>query len=49
MCFERNVSKNIEWIAMKFGTDIHVPPRINCNDFGDPLTFSSSSIIRSKY
>lgn len=28
----------IGWIAMNFGTDIHVPHRINCNYFGDPLT-----------
>ncbi len=24
---------------MKFGADIHVPPRINCDNFGVPLTF----------
>ncbi len=27
------------WIVMKCGSDIHVPLRLNCNDFGDPLTF----------
>lgn len=25
-------------IAMKSGTDIHGPYRMNCNNFGDPLT-----------
>ncbi len=24
---------------MKFGSDIHVPLRMNCNNFGDPSTF----------
>ncbi len=24
---------------MKFATDIHVPLRVNHNNFGDPLTF----------
>lgn len=26
------------WIAIKFGTDIHGPPKVNPNDCGDPLT-----------
>ncbi len=30
--------KSIGWIAMKFGTHIHVPLRMNCNHFGDPLS-----------
>ncbi len=25
--------------AIKFGADIHVPIRMDCNHFGDPLTF----------
>ncbi len=33
------VSNTIGCIAMKFGTDICVPPRMNCNNFGDPYTF----------
>ncbi len=27
------------WIAMKFGSGIHAPLRINCDHFDDPLTF----------
>ena len=30
----------IEWIAMKFTTDLHGPWTIHSRDFGDPLTFS---------
>ncbi len=30
---------NIRWIAIKFGTDIQVPLRMNCNHFDEPLTF----------
>lgn len=30
---------NIGWIAMTFGSDIHVPLRMNCNNFCGPLTF----------
>ncbi len=33
-----NVSTTTEWIA-KFGTDIHVPLRMNCMNFNGPLTF----------
>lgn len=29
----------IGWIVMKCGSDIHVPLRLNCNNFSDPLTF----------
>lgn len=29
------------WIAIKFGTDIHIPVRMNRNRFDDPLDFSS--------
>lgn len=32
---EWNISKTSGWIAMKFGTDIHLPLRMN---FADPLT-----------
>lgn len=30
---------NTVWIAVKFGSDIHVPQRINSKEVGDPLTF----------
>ena len=30
--------KSFGWIAMKFGSDIHVPLRLNCNNF-DSLPF----------
>ncbi len=46
--FDWNVSKAIGWIAMKFHTDIHIPLRMNWNNFGDP-DFSSSTIIWSKF
>ncbi len=36
--FEGNVSRIIGWIVTKFGTHIHVTFRMNCNNFGDPLT-----------
>ncbi len=29
-----------DWIAVKFGTHVHASLRINCNNFGDPLTFN---------
>ena len=33
---------------MKFGTDIiHVPLRMNCNDFDHPLTFEVRSTFKS--
>ncbi len=49
--FEWKVSRTIGWIAVEFGPDIHVPLRMNCNNFGDQLTFSflSSAIIRSTF
>ncbi len=28
----------ILWIVMKFSTNIHVPLRMNCLNFGEPLT-----------
>lgn len=34
---ERNVSKTIEQIDVIFGTDIYVPFRMTCNNFGDAL------------
>lgn len=34
-----NISTNTEWIAMKFGKDIHGAQRIHPNDFGDLPTF----------
>lgn len=36
---EWNVSTTIGRIVMKFGTDINFHIRINCNNFGDPITF----------
>lgn len=30
-----NIATTIGWIAMQCYTDIHVPIRINCNNFGD--------------
>lgn len=39
----------LDAIAMKFGTAIRVPPGLNCENFGDPLTFSSSAISFSEY
>ncbi len=26
-------------MVMNFGSDIHVPLKMNCSNFGDPLTF----------
>ncbi len=34
-----SVDRQLLWIMMKFGTDIHVPLWMNCNNFGDPLMF----------
>lgn len=34
------------WIVMKFCPDIHVPQMMNPNEFGDPLTFSTSTTMR---
>lgn len=33
-----NILMTIEWIAITFATDIHVPPKMNCNNASDPLT-----------
>ncbi len=30
---------------MKFGTDIHVPLRMNCNNFGDLSTFYVAPLL----
>lgn len=38
--FKQSVLTTVGWTVMKFGLDIHVPQRINCNHFGDPLTFN---------
>lgn len=35
---DRNVLTTIEWIAIKFSINIHVPLKIMPTDFGDPLT-----------
>ncbi len=37
--FEGNISTTIGWIAMTFDIDTHVPLKMNCKNFGDPLTF----------
>ncbi len=34
-----NTSAPIESIGAKFGTDIYIPLRLNCKNFGHPLTF----------
>ena len=41
----------IQWIAQKFGTDIHLPLRMNVYNFGDPLNSLSlsSAVIKSKF
>ncbi len=33
------VSAAVGWIVMKCGSDVHVPLKMNCKNFGDPLTF----------
>lgn len=45
VCRDANISLSVgpplsavEWIAMKFSTNIHGPRTMNPNDFGDPLT-----------
>lgn len=40
------LSETIGLIAMKLGTDIQVPIRMNCNNFGESLT---KAIVRSYY
>ncbi len=42
-----SASTTIGWIAMKFGSDIHVSLRMNCKNMDDP--FLSSAIVRPKY
>ena len=38
--FGWNILTMIGWINMGSGSDIHVPLRMTCNNFGDHLTFS---------
>ena len=38
--FVWDVSKTIGYIAMNFGTDIHVPQMMNCSNFCDLLTLN---------
>lgn len=38
-CFEWTVTASTGRIAMQFGTDTFVPFRMNCDSFGNPLTF----------
>lgn len=38
---------NTYW--MKFDTDIHVPLRVNCYNFGHPLTFHLASASNQKF
>lgn len=35
---QAEISLTIEWIAMKC-TDVYLPLRVNCNNFGHPLMF----------
>lgn len=37
--FEGNVLTAIGWIVMKFGTQIHIPQEMNCNNFDNDLVF----------
>lgn len=39
---------HIYWIAVKFGTHIHTPLRMNCSNFGAGLTFVGV-IVESKF
>lgn len=41
--FKLNISPTSHWISMTFSTDVYVSPRINGNNFGDPLTFHLAS------
>ncbi len=36
---------NVEWIAIKFGIDIHGPQSMNPTTFGDLLTFPLAPIF----
>ena len=47
--FEKNVSTTFGWIATKFGTHIHAPPRLNFTNFDDPLAFNWAPPIRSTF
>lgn len=44
-----DISISTNWIDTKYLTIIYGPQRMNPNDFGDPLTFSSSATMRSIY
>lgn len=35
--------------GLKFGTNIHVPLRMNCNNFGEPLSFILMSVRMLKF
>lgn len=43
--FTVNCLHNIGWIAMTSGTDVYIPLRMNCNNFGDPPDFPSRASI----
>lgn len=40
--FELNLLTTIAWLAMKVGTSIHVPLRMDSHNFVDPLTFHAA-------
>ncbi len=40
-----NILTTIRWIAVKFGSDIHVLVRMSCNNF-DPLTFPQALFFK---
>ncbi len=46
--FEWNISTTDGWIAMRFGSPIHVPLTVNCINFGETSNFFSSATIRAK-
>lgn len=37
--FVQTEIKTMGWIVMKFGSEIHAPDKMNCNNFGDPFNF----------
>lgn len=41
--------KTIGWITLKFGSDIYVPHKVNCNNFGDPFIFDLASSVGQKF
>ncbi len=41
--FQEHFSRRTEWFIGKFSTLIHAPLRMNCNNFGNPLTFPLAS------